>query len=98
MRAVAQDAGGTNRLIVSFADAQKTVKSSVPAVLWDYLDEVGLTSSSIRIVSFQDAGVLAEVRRFIEAQPGEGGHEGAGSAPRMCITPLNRGHSLKRTS
>lgn len=62
-----------NRLLVDFTTVGKTVKSLVPPLLYDYIEEAFLGSSGIQVVTFEDPKVLAEVRKIIESQPGEWG-------------------------
>ncbi|KAG2435742.1 hypothetical protein HXX76_006938 [Chlamydomonas incerta] len=68
-RLKSSDSESINRLIVNFDQIGKTVKSKIPAVLYDYLVEVSL-SSGIQVVSFSDGKVLEEVRRLLLQQPG----------------------------
>lgn len=59
---------GTNRLIINFADVSKSIRSITPRVLWEYFDEYGLDVSGIKVVSFADSSVMAEIRRMIESE------------------------------
>ncbi|KAG2435743.1 hypothetical protein HXX76_006939 [Chlamydomonas incerta] len=62
------DSESINRLIVNFDQIGKTVKSKIPPLLYDYLEEVAL-KSGIQIVSFSDAKVLEEVKKILLTQP-----------------------------
>ncbi|PNW72032.1 hypothetical protein CHLRE_16g685250v5 [Chlamydomonas reinhardtii] len=62
------DSESINRLIVNFDQIGKTVKSKIPPLLYDYLEEVAL-KSGIQIVSFSDAKVLEEVKKILLSQP-----------------------------
>jgi subtilisin family serine protease len=56
----------TNRLIVNFKVTNKSVKSILPPILWEFLKEQHILSSDIRVVSFSDNLVLKEVRDLLE--------------------------------
>ena len=65
-----EDGGDTvNRLIVSFDEIGKTVKSRVSPALYGYFEEAVLLFG-VNIVSFKNSSILDEVRVILQSQPG----------------------------
>ncbi|KAG2501727.1 hypothetical protein HYH03_000227 [Edaphochlamys debaryana] len=62
-------AAPSNRLIVNFAALETTVRSKVPPLLYQYFQEKVLQSSGVKVVSFENAQVLTEVRKLLLQQP-----------------------------
>lgn len=55
----------TNRLLLSFNDTLKTLKSRVPPDLHSLFDEITLPSSSILIATFADSDILNTIRNLV---------------------------------